>query len=408
MAHQLPLRETEAANWNFFLNLPETDPAKYDVATVKGSQFVKPLFEFSGACLGCGETAYVKLLTQLAGDRLYIANATGCSSIYGGNLPTTPYTTRSDGRGPTWNNSLFEDNAEVAYGYRLSIDKFAEYAKELANTVMAKDCCKSEMKTLLGEILNADQSSTAKIDEQRARVAKVKKDYLEGCKEEICIEFNSVIDYLVKKSVWAIGGDGWAYDIGYGGLDHVIAANRNVNILVLDTEVYSNTGGQASKSTPMGAVAKFAAGGKHVIKKDMGLIAMSYGYVYVARVAMGANQNQVIKAFAEADAYDGPSIIIAYSHCISHGINMSTGYNSQKEAVESGHWPLYRYNPALDNPLQIDSKDPTMSLSDYAYKENRYKILQRNKPEESKRLMELAQQDVTDRLNQLKHMASQK
>jgi len=409
MEHQVPLRAQEAANWDFFLSIPETDPKKYDVTTVKGSQFVKPLFEFSGACLGCGETAYIKVLTQLVGDRLYIANATGCTSIYSGNLPTTPYTTRDDGRGPTWNNSLFEDNAELAYGYRLSIDKFAKYASELANIIMAKECCKSEMKELLGAILNADQSTTALIDEQRARVAKVKKEFLEGCNEEQCKELNSVIDYLVKKSVWAVGGDGWAYDIGYGGLDHVIASGRNVNLLVLDTEVYSNTGGQASKSTPMGAVAKFAAGGKPIVKKDLGLIAMSYGYVYVARVAMGtaAHRQQAIKAIAEAEAYDGPSIILAYSHCIAHGINMQLGYNAQKDAVESGHWPLYRYNPSLDNPLQIDSKDPTISLADYVYKENRYKILQRSNPEASKKLVDTAQKDVTSKIALLKHMASQ-
>jgi pyruvate-ferredoxin/flavodoxin oxidoreductase len=410
MEHQSPLRATEAANWDFFLKLPETDPAKYKIATVKGSQFVRPLFEFSGACLGCGETAYVKLLTQLVGDRLYIANATGCSSIYGGNLPTTPYAKRADGRGPTWNNSLFEDNAELAYGMRLSVDKFAEYAKELVEKLSASGSCSPELKTILGDIVKADQSSTEQIDAQRARVDKAKAILAKSDKCEDCKELHSVIDYLVKKSVWAIGGDGWAYDIGYGGLDHVLAAGRNVKLLVLDTEVYSNTGGQASKSTPMGAVAKFAAGGKPIKKKDMGMIAMSYGYIYVARVAMGANQNQVIKAFAEAEAYDGPAIILAYSHCIAHGINMINGYNAQKDAVESGHWPLYRYNPALalegKNPLQLDSKDPTIALTDYVYKENRYKILQRSNPEASKQLVDTAQKDAAAKLKLLKHMAA--
>jgi len=404
MEHQLPLREQEAANWDFFLSIPDTDPAKYNAATVKGSQFVRPLFEFSGACLGCGETAYIKLLTQLVGDRLYVANATGCSSIYSGNLPTTPYTKNDEGRGPTWNNSLFEDNAELAYGMRLSVDKFAVYAKELAQKVIAGDCSCPELKAVLGEILNADQSTTELIEAQRARVAKAKA-LLAKCDSEQSKEFASVIDYLVKKSVWAIGGDGWAYDIGYGGLDHVLASGKNVNLLVLDTEVYSNTGGQASKSTPMGAVARFAEGGKDVIKKDLGLIAMSYGYIYVARVAMGANQNQVIKAFTEAEAYDGPSLILAYSHCIAHGINMIDGYGAQKRAVESGHWPLYRYNPALENPLQIDSKDPSISLADYVYQENRYKVLQRRDAEKSKSLVDGAQKAVTTKLNLLKHMA---
>jgi pyruvate-ferredoxin/flavodoxin oxidoreductase len=409
MEHQSPLRATEAANWEFFLKIPETDPTKYNVATVMGSQFVRPLFEFSGACLGCGETAYVKLLTQLVGDRLYIANATGCSSIYGGNLPTTPYAKRDDGRGPTWNNSLFEDNAELAYGMRLSVDKFAEYAKELVAKVSASGKCAPELKSVLGEIAGADQSENALIEAQRGRVAKA-KELLSKCDCEDCKELHSVIDYLVKKSIWALGGDGWAYDIGYGGLDHVLAAGRNVKLLVLDTEVYSNTGGQASKSTPMGAVAKFAAGGKPIKKKDMGMIAMSYGYIYVARVAMGANQNQVIKAFAEAEAYDGPAIILAYSHCIAHGINMINGYNEQKKAVESGHWPLYRYNPALalegKNPLQLDSKDPTIALSDYVYGENRYKILQKSNPDASKRLVDTAQKDTTAKLKMLKQMAA--
>jgi pyruvate-ferredoxin/flavodoxin oxidoreductase len=418
METQSPLRAQEAANWEFFLTIPDTDPKKYDISTVKGSQFVRPLFEFSGACLGCGETAYIKMLTQLVGDRLYIANATGCTSIYSGNLPTTPYTTRDDGRGPTWNNSLFEDNAELAYGMRLSVDKFAEYAKELCEKILGCDGSPAELKTVVGEILKADQSTTELVDAQRARVAKAKElmgkcgaDNKDKC-GETAKEFCSVVDYLVKRSVWAVGGDGWAYDIGYGGLDHVLASGKNVNLLVLDTEVYSNTGGQASKSTPMGAVAKFAAGGKPIGKKDLGLIAMSYGYIYVARVAMGtaAQRQQALKAFIEAEAYDGPSLILAYSHCIAHGINMAEGYNAQKDAVESGHWPLYRYNPMLalegKNPLQMDSKDPSISIADYVYKENRYKILQRSNPDASKKFIEQAQKDANAKVKMLKHMAT--
>ncbi len=409
MQNQSPIREQEAKNWEFFLGIPDTDSAKYNAETVKGSQFIRPLFEFSGACAGCGETAYIKLLTQLVGDRLYIANATGCTSIYSGNLPTTPYTKRDDGRGPTWNNSLFEDNAELAYGMRLSVDKFTQYATELCQQVMAGDCCGGEVKEIVGQILNAQQSTTAQIEEQRARVARA-KELMGNCTSEMCKELMSVIDYMVKKSVWAIGGDGWAYDIGYGGLDHVLASGKNVNILVLDTEVYSNTGGQSSKSTPMGAVAKFAASGKPTIKKDLAMIAMSYGYIYVARVAMGANQNQVIKAMAEAEAYDGPSLILAYSHCIAHGIDMINGYGEQRNAVESGHWPLYRYNPALalegKNPLVLDSKDPTISLADYVYKENRYKILQRSNPEASKQLIDGAQKSVAAKFKMLKQLAA--
>jgi len=409
MQPQTPLRESEARNWDFFLSIPDTDPKYYDSKSVKGSQFIRPLFEFSGACAGCGETAYVKLLSQLFGDRLYIANATGCSSIYGGNLPTTPYTKRDDGRGPTWNNSLFEDNAEVALGMRLTVDKFNEYAKELSQQIIADGSCSTELKNLLSMIISADQSTQELIEMQRAKVAKAKEE-LAKISSPTARELLTVIDYLVKKSVWALGGDGWAYDIGYGGLDHVLASGKNVNILVLDTEVYSNTGGQSSKSTPMGAVAKFAASGKPIGKKDMGMIAMSYGYIYVAKVALGANQNQLVKALKEAEAYDGPSLVLAYSHCIAHGINMIQGYNEQKLAVESGHWPLYRYNPELalqgQNPLQLDSKDPTIALSDYVYNENRYKILQRANPEASKKLVENAQKNVIAKFKLLKQLAS--
>ncbi len=391
MAEQMPIRDREAANWDFFLGIPETDSSLFKRATIKGSQFCQPLFEFSGACAGCGETAYVKLLSQLFGDRAMIANATGCSSIYGGNLPTTPYCVREDGRGPTWSNSLFEDNAEFGFGMRLAVDRFSTYALELVDKFINGACGDAAVPAeLLTAIKDADQSTQDGIEEQRARVAELKAK-LKGCKCASCHQLESVADYLVKKSVWIVGGDGWAYDIGYGGLDHVLASGRNVNVLVVDTEVYSNTGGQASKATPMGAVAKFAASGKPMHKKDLGMISMTYGNIYVAQVAMGSNANQVVKAFAEAEAYDGPSLIIAYSHCIAQGINMTTGLDNQKEAVESGHFPLYRYNPELaaegKNPLKIDSKPPTMKFSETALKENRFRILAKSQPENSKKLL---------------------
>jgi pyruvate-ferredoxin/flavodoxin oxidoreductase len=411
MQPQAPLREQEAENYDFFLNkIPNTDLSKVNLGTVKGSQFIQPLFEYSGACAGCGETAYVKLVSQLFGDRALIANATGCSSIYGGNLPTTPYSQREDGRGPTWNNSLFEDCAELAFGMGLSVDKFSERARMLAEQTIADGKCGDESKKqVLRDILDADQSSQAAIEEQRGRVAQA-KEWMQQCDCETCKEMLTLIDYLVKKSVWAFGGDGWAYDIGYGGVDHVLASGKNINVLVMDTEVYSNTGGQSSKATPMGAVAKFAASGKPVVKKDLGMMAMSYGYVYVAKVAMGANPNQVVKAFMEAEAYNGPSLIMCYSHCIAHGINMSSGLQNQKRAVESGHWPLYRYNPSLatqgKNPFQLDSKDPTISLADYALQENRYKILERSKPEVSQQLISSAEATVKARFNMLKQLAA--
>ncbi len=410
MKLQVPLRKQEAKNYDYFLNtIPNTDTSKLKITSVKGSQFIKPLFEYSGACAGCGETAYVKLVSQLFGDRALISNATGCSSIYGGNLPTTPYCQREDGCGPTWNNSLFEDNAEIAFGMRMTMDKFNERAKELSEKIIAdSNCVDTEAKNLLGEILKADQSTQNLIEEQRGRVKKA-KEILEKCDCSCCKELAVVIDYLVKKSVWAFGGDGWAYDIGYGGLDHVLASGKNVNILVMDTEVYSNTGGQSSKATPMGAVAKFAASGKPVVKKDMGMIAMSYGYIYVAKVALGANPNQVVKAFVEAEAYNGPSLILCYSHCIAHGINMTKGLIEQKKAVESGHWPIYRYNPELSkddkNPLQLDSKDPTITLSDYALGENRYKILQKENPQASEMLLTEAQKSVSRRFKMLKSLS---
>jgi len=411
MVPQAPLREQEVKNYEFFLGLPETSHSLFVRNSMKGSQFIRPLFEYSGACAGCGETAYVKLLTQLFGDRLLIANATGCSSIYGGNLPTTPYAKRADGKGPAWNNSLFEDCAEIAFGMRLTVDKFNEYSLELLDRVKSNSKCGVDISGLADEIRNASQSSYDEIEMQRKRVAEL-KEKLSSCGCAECKEFLSVSDYLVKKSVWGVGGDGWAYDIGYGGLDHVLASGKNVNLLVLDTEVYSNTGGQSSKSTPMGAVAKFAASGKPVGKKDLALMAMSYGYVYVAKVSIGGDPNQVIKAMAEAEAYDGPSIVIAYTHCIAHGINMRCGLLEQKNAVDSGHWLIFRYNPQRTlegkNPLQLDCKEPKISLSEYAYNENRYKVLQKENPERAKFLMEQAQKDVSARYNFYKQLAAMK
>jgi pyruvate-ferredoxin/flavodoxin oxidoreductase len=372
---------------------------------VKDVQLLQPLFEFSGACSGCGETPYVKLMTQLFGDRMLIANATGCSSIYGGNLPTTPYCTNEDGRGPAWSNSLFEDNAEFGLGLRLAADKQNEYARELV----------SRLGFAIGEelangLLTTDQSSETGIAAQRERVANLKAKLAEVDSAE-ARDLLSIADALVKKSVWIVGGDGWAYDIGYGGLDHVIASGRNVNILVLDTEVYSNTGGQASKATPRGAVAKFAAGGKPVGKKDLAMMAMSYGSVYVAKIAMGAGDVHTVKAFLEAEAFDGPSIIIAYSHCIAHGYDMSFGMDQQKAAVNSGYWPLFRYNPELaadgKNPFQLDSRPPSIPLKNYTYNETRYTMLTKSDPETAAKLLEEAQADVTNRWKLYEHMAHQ-
>jgi len=404
MAFQPPLRASEAANYEFFLNLPEVPIEKLKLDTLRGSQLVRPLFEYSGACAGCGETAYLKLLTQLFGDRLMMGNATGCSSIYGGNLPTTPYAQRADGRGPTWNNSLFEDCAEFSLGLRLGVDKFKEAAYELVDELMSD----AALQPLLKEIKGADQKTQVGIEAQRERVAKLKAA-LAGNTSDAAKKLVPLTDYLVNKSVWAIGGDGWAYDIGYGGLDHVIASGRNINLLVLDTEVYSNTGGQASKSTPMGAVAQFAAGGKPVSKKDLGLIAMAYGSVYVASISM-ANPGQCVKAFMEAEAHDGPSLIIAYSHCIAHGINMTTAVDEQKKALSSGYLQLYRYNPALaeegKNPLQIDSKAATTSYEDFINGENRWKVLKKNKPEEAEKLAKRANALIARRNKLYQQMAS--
>ena len=395
MKPQQPLREPERANFEFFLSLPETDRRNVKVETVKGSQFFQPLFEFSGACSGCGETPYVRLASQLFGDRMVVANATGCSSIYGGNLPTTPWTKNDDGRGPAWSNSLFEDNAEFGLGMRLTIDKHTEMAKDLLagfSSVVGDAFVK--------EILAADQSDEAGIVAQRERVEQLRQKIGHIITPE-AKNLLSLADNLVKKSVWIMGGDGWAYDIGYGGLDHVLASGKNVNVLVLDTEVYSNTGGQMSKSTPRGAVAKFAAAGKPMGKKDLALLAMTYGDVYVARVALGANDAQTVKAFLEAEAYDGPSIIIAYSHCIAHGIDMGRGMTNQKIAVETGYWPLFRYNPRNvvegKNPFKMDSKAPKLPLQEFTNLETRFKILEKSHPDRAKMLLQLAQGDVQRR-----------
>jgi len=404
MTEQPPIRERENANWDFFVTLPEIDRTKINVGQIKDASLLEPLFEFSGACAGCGETPYLKLLTQLFGDRTIVANATGCSSIYGANLPTTPWATNHDGRGPAWANSLFEDNAEFGLGFRLTIDKHLEYARELLPQLSKKIG-----ETLVDELLTADQSTETGILAQRKRV-QLLKERLAGVNDAKARDLLSIADELVKKSVWIVGGDGWAYDIGYGGLDHVLALGRNVNLLVLDTEVYSNTGGQASKSTPRAAVAKFAAQGKGMPKKDLGMIAMAYGYVYVARVAFGANDQQTLRAFLEADAYDGPSIIIAYSHCIAHGYDLIKGLEQQKLAVQSGFWPLYRFNPALSaqgkNPLSIDSKEPTIPFEEYAYNETRYRMLLQSDEQRAEALMKLAKKDVQSRWALYQQMAA--
>jgi pyruvate-ferredoxin/flavodoxin oxidoreductase len=397
-------RERERANFDFFLGIPELDRRKIKINSVKGSQLLQPLFEFSGACAGCGETPYVKLVSQLFGDRAVIANATGCSSIYGGNLPTTPWAKNPDGRGPAWSNSLFEDNAEFGFGFRLTIDKQKEQAEELLRLLETEIGVET-----VQMLLNADQSDEAGIYEQRERVERL-KEKLARMNAGVAKNLLSLADYLVKKSVWIIGGDGWAYDIGYGGLDHVLASGKNVNILVLDTEVYSNTGGQMSKATPRGAVAKFAAGGKPRPKKDLALLAMSYGNVYVARVAMGASDTQTVQAFIEAEQYDGPSLIIAYSHCIAHGINMTKGMEQQKLAANSSYWPLFRYNPmpaeAGKSPLHLDSRPPSISLKEYMYRETRFKMLTKSDPAEAARLMKLAEQDVQNRWRTYEHLAA--
>jgi pyruvate-ferredoxin/flavodoxin oxidoreductase len=391
------LRVQERANWNFFLALPEFDRRKLKVTQLRQQQFMRPLFEFSGACAGCGETPYIKMVSQLFGDRAVIANATGCSSIYGGNLPTTPYCVDKAGRGPTWCNSLFEDNAEFGLGFRVSIDKQKEFAVELV-----KKLAPQLGDDLVNGIVNAVQTDEAGIYEQRERVAALKQKLAKAGRPRGKLLL-PIADALVKRSVWIFGGDGWAYDIGYGGLDHVLASGRDVNVLVMDTEVYSNTGGQMSKSTPRGAVAKFAAGGKPAGKKDLGLIAMSYGNIYVASVAMGAKDEQTLRAFVEAESYPGPSLIIAYSHCIAHGIavDMGVGARQQKLAVESGQWLLYRYDPRRtelgENPLQLDSTAAKSKVQDYMLSENRFKMLTKSKPDDAKKFFAQAQVDADRR-----------
>ncbi len=408
MAPQAPLRQVEATNWEFFLGLPEVDRSQLHLGSIKNSQLLVPLFEFSGACSGCGETPYIKLVSQLFGDRSVIANATGCSSIYGGNLPTTPWSSNREGRGPAWANSLFEDNAEFGLGMRLTIDKQLEYARELL--VRLRDQFEP---TLVEALLTAEQRDDGAISAQRSRVTMLKGQIdtalAEGSQAVAALrDLRSLADLFVRRTVWIIGGDGWAYDIGYGGLDHVLASGRNVNVLVLDTEVYSNTGGQSSKATPLGAVAKFASMGKGTAKKDLGLIAMAYGNVYVARIAMGYDDLQTLRAIQEAEAYDGPSIIIAYSHCIAHGIDMRRGLEQQKLAVQSGMWTLYRYNPALaaegKNPMQIDSKPPSISPEQYMVGEGRFQMLARSDPERAEALLAEAKRTNAEHYRRLTQM----
>lgn len=406
MVPQPPLREAERANWEFFLTISEMDRRRIKVGSIRQQQVQEPLFEFSSACAGCGETPYLKLVSQLFGDRMVVANATGCSSIYGGNLPTTPWTHNALGRGPAWSNSLFEDNAEFGLGMRLAIDKQKEYASELLKKLSG-----SLGDELVQALLTAEQKSEADIYDQRERV-RVLKERLQGLNGPDARQLLSLADMLVKKSVWIIGGDGWGYDIGYGGLDHVLATGRDINVLLLDTEVYSNTGGQMSKSTPRGAVAKFAAGGKQASKKDLGLMAISYGTVYVARVAMGAKDEHTLRSFLEAEAYPGSSIIIAYSHCIAHGIDMTHGMQNQKAAVDSGQWLLYRYNPervqAGENPLQLDSAAPKLPVGQYMYMENRFKMLTKSNPDAAAKLLKEAQEDVNTRYRLYQHLAGYK
>jgi pyruvate-ferredoxin/flavodoxin oxidoreductase len=404
LALREPLVAVERANIAFFESLPKSDRSRVDFGTVRGTQFLEPLFEFSGACAGCGETPYLKLLSQLFGDRLMVANATGCSSIYGGNLPTTPWTTDADGRGPAWSNSLFEDNAEFGLGFRLTADRHTELSRRRLGEL--RDVLDPE---LVDGILDAPQLRESELRAQRERVAELKRR-LGGLDGPAVEDLLSVVDHLVRRSVWIVGGDGWAYDIGSGGLDHVLASGRNVNVLVLDTEVYSNTGGQMSKATPLGAVAKFATAGKTVPKKDIALQAIAYGNVYVARVAMGADAQQTLTAFREAEAYDGPSLVIAYSHCIAHGIEMRNGLEQQYRAVASGHWPLIRYDPMLraadGNPFLLDSPRPRITLDEYTNRELRYRTLANADPAEAERLNRLAQHAVDQRWQVYEEMAS--
>ena len=399
-----PQIESERENIAFFETLPLNDRSRVDFGTIRGTQFLEPLFEFSGACSGCGETPYVKLISQLFGDRLTVANATGCSSIYGGNLPTTPWTTNDDGQGPAWSNSLFEDNAEFGLGLRLAADRMTEIARRRL----------SELREPIGpelvdEILNAPQLRESELRAQRARIAELERR-LDQLEPAVVADLRSVIDHLLRRSVWIVGGDGWAYDIGSGGLDHVLASGRNVNVLVMDTEVYSNTGGQMSKATPLGAIAKFAAAGKTVPTKDLALQAIAYADVYVARVAMGADPQQTLTAFREAEAYDGTSLIIAYCHCIAHGFEMRDGLDQQYRAVASGHWPLIRYDPAVRaadaNPFFLDSPRPRMPLSEYRKGELRFRALANANPVEADRLLGLAQTAADQRWRLYEDMAA--
>jgi pyruvate-ferredoxin/flavodoxin oxidoreductase len=405
MTPQLPIRERESTYWEYFFNeIPDYDRAKLNLNIVKESQLLRPLFEFSGACAGCGETPYVRLLTQLYGDRAVIANATGCSSIYGGYMPTTPYTTNPEGRGPAWNNSLFEDNAEFGYGFRLTLDKQEQYARELVEAF--RDKLGDE---LTDGLLNAKQADEEDYAAQRERVAQLRERLADDDSTK-AKDLKGLADVLVRRSVWIVGGDGWAYDIGYGGLDHVLAQGRDLNVLVLDTQVYSNTGGQMSKATPRGAVAKFAYAGRPLPKKDLGRMAMTYGNVYVAQIAMGANDAQTLRAFREAESYNGASLIIAYSHCIAHGLpNMNLGFEQQQKAVDSGAWVLYRYDPRRTaegkNPLQLDSREPKLPIKEYMYNEVRFRTLQQAMPDRAEALLEMAQQDVDARWNTYKQMA---
>jgi pyruvate-ferredoxin/flavodoxin oxidoreductase len=412
MQPQEPLLQQERANWSYFISLPEVDPAKVNAAQIKNSQLLEPLFEFSGACSGCGETPYIKLITQLFGDHMLVANATGCSSIYGGNLPTTPWRANAAGRGPAWSNSLFEDNAEFGLGMRVTLDQQEDHIRHLLTDLS------SEIGVALVErLLTADQTNPGGVADQRQRIAAL-KERLEALiadgPAQVAARARdalSLADTLARRSVWIIGGDGWAYDIGFGGLDHVLASGRDVNILVLDTEVYSNTGGQASKATPRGAVAKFAARGKPTGKKDLGLLAMAYGNVYVARIAMGANDAQTLHALQEAEAYPGPSLVIAYSHCIAHGIDMRQGLEQQKLAAQSGYWPLYRFNPSAamegKNPLTLDSREPSVPLRQFLYNETRYQMLAKSDPARADELLREAEHDVRARWTQYVELAAE-
>ena len=408
MRPQPPILATERNNWGFFLGLPEMDRRRLKPATLRHMQLMQPLFEFSGACAGCGETPYLKMLTQLFGDRSVIANATGCSSIYGGNLPTTPYAKNTQGRGPAWCNSLFEDNAEFGLGFRVSLDQHADYAAQLL-----RQLAPALGDDFVTQILGADQTDEAGIYEQRERIVAL-KEKLARLTDPLAKPLHTMADYLVKKCVWIVGGDGWAYDIGYGGLDHVLSSGRNVNVLVMDTEVYSNTGGQMSKSTPRGAIAKFASGGKPAGKKDLGLIAMSYGNIYVASVALGAKDEQTLKAFIEAESYPGPSLIIAYSHCIAHGIalDLGIGAKQQKLAVESGQWLLYRYDPRRtergENPLQLDSSAAKSRVQDYMMTENRFKMLAKSKPDQAQKFFDQSQAEAGKRWDFYSFLANRK